>query len=515
MNKSSFTYFSRVFGCQMNVADVDDLAARLSAHGGVEVSRADEADLILINTCTVRQKAEDKAMSFIGGLKHLGPGGKPGGRIAGLLAGAGSVGADLVSARGGDGQSASATAVLEHGYETTLSEEGGPTQGRPLQSLVPRRKPFVVAMGCVIPKSRKHIEDTFPHVDLLVNYSDPDIVMAELLDRFPPLAGRVIEDSYPPMLEAGRCQMSFVTAIRGCNHRCSFCVVPWARGPQRDVPLGEILAQAQQYEAAGAPDITILGQSIMAYGKASPQPHPDFSDLMQAILDNTGFRWITFLTSLACDMNEKVIEQVIANPRITPLLHLPVQSGSDKVLGEMRRQYDTAQFRRMVKLAREARPDLYLTTDLLVGFPTETEEDFQQTLDFAAEIGFDDAFMFAYSPRPGTHSVRVYPDVLPREEKVRRLSLLIAQQRAQSSKRSQRYLGQELTVIIEQRDDSGVTARTAFNKPVHLLASQRQPGEFSRVRISGVKVSAFEGEEIEGGAVSPDMIVSSTEVARG
>lgn len=501
MQSGRFTFFSRVFGCQMNVADVDDLSARLSAHGGTEVSSADAADLILINTCTVRQKAEDKAMSFIGGLKHLG--GRPGSRLAALA------GSDLVSVRGqeshlGAGQSprpgSQAGADTAAPQQDSLSSQPGSDTAAPLQdllSLAPRRKPFVVAMGCVVPKSRKHIEDTFPHVDLLVNYSDPDIVMAELLDKFPPLAGRLIEDSYPPLLESGRCLPSFVTAIRGCNHRCSFCVVPWARGPQRDVPLGEILAQAQQYEAAGAPDITILGQSIMAYGKASPQPHPDFTDLMEALLENTGFRWISFLTSLACDMNERVIERVLANPRITPLLHLPVQSGSDKVLGEMRRQYDTAQFRRMVKLAREARPDLYLTTDLLVGFPTETEEDFQQTLDFAAEIGFDDAFMFAYSPRPGTHSIRVYPDVLPRQEKVRRLTALIAQQRAQSAERSRRYLGQELEVIIEQNDDSAVVGRTAFNKPVHLPASRLAPGSFSRVRIDAVKVSAFEGVEVD------------------
>lgn len=497
MTRPAFTYFSRVFGCQMNVADIDDLSARLAAHGGEEVSRPEQADLILINTCTVRQKAEDKAMSFIGGLKHLGPGGRPGGRIAGLLEG----GAGIAAAAG------TSTAVAEREPQAAAPQD--------LREIAPRRKPFVVAMGCVIPKSRKHIEDTFPHVDLLVNYSDPDIVMAELLDRFPPLAGRVIEDSYPPMLESGRCQMSFVTAIRGCNHRCSFCVVPWARGPQRDVPMGEIIAQAQQYEAAGAPDITILGQSIMAYGKASVQPHPDFTDLMEALLEQTDFRWITYLTSLACDMNERVIEKVIANPRITPLLHLPVQSGSDKVLDEMRRQYDTAQFRRMVKLAREVRPDLYLTTDLLVGFPTETEEDFQQTLDFAAEIGFDDAFMFAYSPRPGTHSVRVYPDVLPREEKVRRLSLLIAQQRAQSAERSRRYLGQDLEVIIEQRDDNGVVARTAFNKPVHLPGSRLEPGQFSRVRITGVKVSAFEGVENEGDTCSPERTDSTLGVAGG
>jgi tRNA-2-methylthio-N6-dimethylallyladenosine synthase len=497
MATGSFTYFSRVFGCQMNVADVDDISARLAAHGGTEVAQPDCADLILVNTCTVRQKAEEKAMSFLGGLKHFGS--RP-------------AQAPVALGRAGLPAFGVGTVTL------TLPAESA-AGSFDLRRAAPRRKPFVVAMGCVVPKSRKHIEDVFPHVDLLVNYSDPDIVMAELIDKFPPLAGRVIEDSYPPLMEGERCQQSFVTAIRGCNHRCSFCVVPWARGPQRDVPLDEIIEQARQYEAAGAPDLTILGQSIMAYGKASPQPHPDFTDLMLALLENTSFRWIGYLTSLACDMNERVIENVIANPRITPLLHLPVQSGSDKVLGEMRRQYDTAQFRRMVKLAREARPDLYLTTDLLVGFPTETEADYQQTLDFAAEIGFDDAFMFAYSPRPGTHSVRSYPDRLSREEKVARLSRLIEQQRRQSAERSQRYLHQELDVIIEQREDDAVLARTAFNKPVRLAGSVMQPGQYSRVRVTGVKVSSFEGIEVEMGAAQASgaaaVVRPAPEVAAG
>jgi tRNA-2-methylthio-N6-dimethylallyladenosine synthase len=262
------------------------------------------------------------------------------------------------------------------------------------------------------------------------------------------------------------------------------------------VPLAEIVAQAQEYEKAGAPDITILGQSIMAYGKASPQPHPNFVEMMEAVLAGTGFPWVTFLTSLACDFTPETASRIIAHPRITPLLHLPVQSGSDRVLSDMRRRYDTATFRDCVRLARAARPDLYLTTDLLVGFPTETQEDYEATLAFAEEIGFDDAYMFAYSPRPGTHSVRVYEDSIPRQEKVARLSRLIAQQRAQSAERSRRYIGQTLTVIIEQRDSEAVIARTAFNKPVRLAAARTPVGQYAQVRITGVRVSAFTGEEL-------------------
>jgi tRNA-2-methylthio-N6-dimethylallyladenosine synthase len=453
----------------MNVADVDDITARLDLHGGMRVETPEAADLVLVNTCTVRQKAEDKAMSFFGNLKHVNGGV---GRRARL---GGDSGAVAIAAHPG------AVPSIFASTETQLTEE---------------KKPFIVAMGCVVPKSRGFIAEKFPHVDLLVNYSDPDIVLAELIDRFPPLAGRTIEDSFPPLMHTDRALPSFVTAIRGCNHRCSFCVVPWSRGPQRDVPLETVVAQAREYQKADAPDITILGQSIMAYGKASGPEHPDFTDLMCALLRETDFRWITYLTSLACDMTDRVCEEVIANPRITPLLHLPVQSGSDKVLDEMRRQYDTDQYRRMVAKARKERPDLYLTTDLLVGFPTETDEDFEQTLALVEEIGFDDAFMFAYSPRSGTHSVRTYPDKLNREQKIARLSKVITLQRAQSAERSKRYIGQELEVIIEQRSGEGTVARTAFNKPVHLAGSRAPIGQFARVRITGVRVSAFVGEEV-------------------
>jgi tRNA-2-methylthio-N6-dimethylallyladenosine synthase len=435
--QAKFTFFNKVFGCQMNVSDCDDIAARLSAHGGQPVDNPFGADLVLVNTCTVRQKAEEKAYSYFGQLKHAG-------RMQG-------------------------------------------------------RDPFIVAMGCVVPKNRQHIAEKFPHVDLLVNYSDPDVVFSELLERFPPLADQALADGFTPLADPSRCQQSFVTAIRGCNHRCSFCIVPWARGPQRDVPLEQIVAEAQAHEAAGAPDVVILGQSVMAYGKTSGDGSQRFTEMMEAVLNNTGFRWVGFLTSLACDLTEEICERVIAHPRVTPLLHLPLQSGSDKVLSEMRRQHDMERYRRLVAKAREVRPDLYLTTDLLVGFPTETEEDFEQTLAAAAEIGFDDAFMFAYSERPGTHSARVYgAQDLPREVKIRRLSLLIEQQRRQSAERSQRYVGQELEVIVEQVAEDAVIARTAFNKPVRLASCVTPVGGFTRAKIDAVKVSSFIGTEVSG-----------------
>lgn len=430
----SFTYFTRTFGCQMNVADLADITLRLRGLGGSEVAQPAQASLVLVNTCTVRQKAEDKAYSYFASLKQLKRNGAP----------------------------------------------------------------FIVAMGCLVPGSGSRIAQLNPHVDLLLDHSDPELVLDELLMHFPPLSGAHPGEFTSPLMDNGVCKHHFITAIRGCHHGCSFCVVPVARGPQRDVPLKRIIEQAQAFEEAGLPDITLLGQNILAYGQASKPGHPRFIELIETLLKETSFRWTTFLTSLPCDLTDEICERVIAHPRVTPLLHLPVQSGSDKVLGEMRRQHDVAHFQRIVAKARACRPDLFLTTDLLVGFPTETEADYQATLELIEEIGFNDAFMFAYSERPGTHSAQHYPDTLSREQKIARLTRLIARQREIAATVNQRYTGAVLPVIIEKADEQGVIARTAFNKPVKLAATSTPVGQYSQVRIDSVKVSSFTGVEVDG-----------------
>jgi tRNA-2-methylthio-N6-dimethylallyladenosine synthase len=389
---------------------------------------------VLVNTCTVRQKAEEKARSFFGTLK---------------------------AAKGSGG------------------------------------RPFIVGMGCVVPAGREDLARRYPQIDLLIDYSDPDIVFSELARAFAPLSGAALHEGYTPLGDQWRSQLRFITAIRGCNHGCSYCVVPFARGPQRDVPLGRIVAEAQAYEKAGVPDIAVLGQNVLAYGRSGAADAPRFVALMEALLAETGFRWITFLTSLASDLSDEICERIIAHPRISPLLHLPLQSGSDKVLGDMRRGHDAELYRRVVAKARACRPDLYLTTDLLVGFPTEEDEDYAATLHLAAEVGFDDAFMFAYSPRPNTPAVRDYLERWTRQQKSARLTQLIARQRELSAARNQRFVGQELEVIIEQRKaDGSAVARTAFNKPVQLPSKATRLGGFTRVLITAAKVSSFAGREV-------------------
>ena len=418
----------------MNVADMDDLRARLNAHGGSEVNDLAQAELVLVNTCTVRAKAHNKAHSFFGTLKRL---------------------------------------------------KKGSTQN-----------PTLVAMGCVVNHAHAELKARFPHLDLLLDFSSPDEAFDALCEHFHPLRNTAVRDDYAPYLDTMSSHQRFVTAIRGCQHGCSFCIVPRARGPQLDVPLARIIAEAQRLQDAGAPDLTVLGQNILAYGTTSGDRRPRFVELMQALLQETDFPWITFLTSLPADLTEEICERVIGQPRITPLLHLPVQSGSDRVLADMNRGHDVAHYRRVVAKARECRADLFLTTDLLVGFPTEREQDFRATLALAEEVGFNDAFMYAYSERQHTIAARKFEDAIPRAEKRERLNELIGRQRVWATSRNRSYLGQTLTVIIEYAGPDGVTARTAFNKPVLLGGARAPVGAYTKAEITGVKVSSFLGKEV-------------------
>jgi tRNA-2-methylthio-N6-dimethylallyladenosine synthase len=216
---------------------------------------------------------------------------------------------------------------------------------------------------------------------------------------------------------------------------------------------------------------------------------------MQAVIEQTEVPWISFLTSQPHDMSDEIIRRVIAHPRVTPLLHLPVQSGSDAVLKRMRRGYTAKAYEDWVAKVRAARPDIFLTTDFIVGFPGETERNFERTLELIRRVRFNDAFMFAYSPREGTTAAEYDGQVKPAERK-RRLAELIELQRGIAHEVNSQYVGQTLDAIVEQADEGGAVARTPFNKPVVLPRTARKPGEFTRVRIGEVVVSSFKGEEV-------------------
>ncbi len=468
-----FAFALKTFGCQMNVADDDALARELAARGGVQVTDATAADLIVINTCVVRQKAEDKAFSFVGSLKPLTEGNPPRHPVK-----------------------LSAPKLLAQGDNPPRT----------------RARPIIAVVGCLVPKSGEALTRTFPYVDVLVPTSEPKQVIASLAEVMPlpePAEAAISHFSAPSPRLAVSCTAAaggaedlrldtklsgLVTVQRGCSHACSFCIVPQVRGPEVSVPVERIVDEVNYYHARGFNEVTLLGQNVLSYGSDLGFT-PDFVEMMETVIERTEVPWISFLTSQPHDMSDEIVRRVIAHPRVTPLLHLPVQSGSNPVLRRMRRGYTVEQYEDWVVLVRDARPDIFLTTDFIVGFPGETERDFELTLALIEHVRFNDAFMFAYSPREGTAAAELDGQVEVAERK-RRLAALIKLQRSVAHEVNTKYVGQVLDAIIEQSGERQAVARTPFNKPVVLPRTARKPGEFTKVRITQTVVSSFKGEEV-------------------
>ncbi len=485
-----FTFVMKTFGCQMNVADDEEIARKLSARGGVQISEAESADLIIVNTCVVREKAEDKAFSFIGALRTLKDKRTPSAKIR----------VDEPSVYGGM-RSASETAK---GWSESARVD----------------PPRIVVIGCLVPKSGEVVREKFPHVDLLVRTSEPNTVISELerAFKFPYRQGALEmsvtkrsggnsafescteassgelspSEEFPSLMDTRR--SGLVTVLRGCNHVCSFCIVPKVRGRETSVPIREVVKQVISYTDLGFNEVTLLGQNILSYG-SDYGFDPNFVDLVDAVLAQTDVGWLSYLTSHPHDLSDEIIQKVVANPRVTPLLHLPVQAGSDRILEMMRRKYTVREYLEKVEKCRNHRPDLFLTTDIIVGFPGETRDEFEETLRLMEKVRFNDAFMFAFSPRKGTLAAR-YEDNQSRLEKKVWLNELIGLQRQVSHEVNSKYVGQTLPAILEEKRENFAIARTAFNKPVELPGSRKIPGEFTQVRIDKVIVSSFKGVEV-------------------
>ncbi len=476
-----FTFALKTFGCQMNAADDDAIARGLAARGGVQVVDAQAADAIIINTCVVRKKAEEKAFSFIGALRPLAKSEPP--------------------------------AMPVHFNAPKLAAQPG--------AMRMRARPLIAVVGCLIPKCGDEVRAKFGHVDLLIPTSEPVQVVDEIMRALglddashDTLQDTSLEGAWeaaaadpgasslsPSCTAAAGAndltldtrQSGLITVQRGCSHGCSFCIVPYVRGPEVSTPLDVIIAQALYYQRHGFNEITLLGQNVLSYGSDFGFS-PNFAEMVEAVLEETQIPWVSFLTSQPYDMSDEVIKRVIARPRITPLLHLPVQSGSDRVLERMRRGYTADAYIAWAQKARDARPGLFLTTDFMCGFPGETDDDFAQTMALVERVRFNDAFMFAFSPREGTPAAKM-DGQLPLKVRKERLAALIELQRRIAHEANTSYIGQVMDAIVEENTPKRAVVRTAFNKPVALAQCSRAPGEFTRVRITAVAVSSFKGEE--------------------
>jgi tRNA-2-methylthio-N6-dimethylallyladenosine synthase len=434
--------FVRTWGCQMNEHDSERMIGILQERGYVLCGTPEEADLILLNTCSIREKSEHKVYSELGRyaeLKKENP--------------------DLI----------------------------------------------VGVAGCVAQQEGNHIAEKSPWVSMVFG-SKHIQDLPSMMERVVPPAGRAGEhktvvmtedlSGFAPTLPARRKDQirAWVIIMEGCENFCSFCVVPYTRGRERSRPLREIVAEVTALARGGYKEVTLLGQNVNSYGRTSDEG-VDFPDLLYRIHAIEGIERIRFMTSHPNALTPKMIQAMTDLPKVCEHLHLPLQSGSDRVLERMSREYTYGEYARRVEALRKVTPDISLTTDLIVGFPGETEEDFSKTLRAVEEIQYDNTYIFAYSRRPNTPALAL-DGHLPEEIKAERLQRLLATQKEISTRRNRVYCGKEVELLVEGKSKTHrerLTGRTRSNLVVNFDGSENLVGRLVTVQIVQTKASSLEG----------------------
>jgi tRNA-2-methylthio-N6-dimethylallyladenosine synthase len=366
--------------------------------------------------------------------------------------------------------------------------------------------------GCIPQRARGEILERAPYVDLVFGTLNVSRVL-ELVQQ--------VEDGAEPVLEItdtvldddlGALPVSrdsdvtaFVSVMHGCNKRCSFCVVPNTRGPQVSRPVQVVLDEVRGLAAAGYREVTLLGQNVNAYGVDFRPRHMDFADLLEAVNAVDGIERIRFVTSHPLDFTDHLIEAMASLDKVCESLHLPFQAGADRILKLMRRGYTAEQYRDLIRRIREAVPDIALTTDVIVGFPGETEDEFLETRRMLEWVRFDSIFLFNYSERPDTVAPGL-PDLIPHEDKQRRFDGLLNMQKRISLAANLPYEGQTYTVLVEgpsKKDPAKLTGRTRTNKIINFPGEAGRIGSLVPVRVTRAGLYALDGEVAGHGANMP------------
>jgi tRNA-2-methylthio-N6-dimethylallyladenosine synthase len=364
-----------------------------------------------------------------------------------------------------------------------------------------------VVAGCAAERLGGKLKTRFPHVNLVVGAKSIDRFQDLLERELPHLAfdGRKEQEdgwageTHVGALLPGETVTAFVTIMRGCNYSCSYCIVPAVRGPEIYRPARSILSEVRQKAALGLKEVMLLGQTVNSYRPRLPNPGPDgrdvadFADLLRAVGAVPGVRRVRFMSPHPFYLSERVAAAMAETPAVCRHMHLPVQSGADGVLSRMHRNYTRADYLRRVDLLRRFLPDVAVTTDFIVGFPGETEEDFLQTLSLPAEAGIDGAFIFKYSPRPGTASAALADDV-PDQVKEERHRRLLAEVEAASSRRAPGYVGSLEEVLVDAVEDGRAEGRIGRGRKVFFDGGGAlKAGDLARVEVTG-----FTGRTLEG-----------------
>jgi tRNA-2-methylthio-N6-dimethylallyladenosine synthase len=438
--------FIKTYGCQMNVYDSARMAHALAPHGYTEVEHSDEADLVILNTCHIREKAAEKVYSELGRLRRM---------------------------------------------RQRRRADGGDV--------------VIGVAGCVAQAEGPAMLERAPFVDIVVG-PQTYLRLPELLHRRARGGHGVIDTEFPVESKfdllpapAGRAGASaFLTVQEGCDRFCTFCVVPYTRGAEESRGPAAVLAEARDLVASGAREITLLGQNVNAYHGEGPDGRSwSLARLAAALAEIDGLARIRYTTSHPRDMTPDLIEAHGTTPKLMPFLHLPVQSGSDSVLEAMNRRHGADDYRRIVDRLRRARPDIALSSDFIVGFPGETDSDFQATMALVEEVRFAQAFSFQYSPRPGTPAASLRKQVAA-EVKAERLRELQALLTAQMQAFNRATVGRVLPVLLEGagRHPGQMIGRTPYLQPVHLRAPGAEPGQLIDALIEDSQAHSLAGAPV-------------------
>lgn len=414
-------YHIWTIGCQMNQADSGQLAASLERLGYQPTRQIDNADLIILNTCAVRQSAENRVLGRLDSLKEL----------------------------------------------KRLSPDT-----------------IVALAGCMVDSDVAQLKHRFPHVDLFLKPGQFNELLELAKARAPQVSNSFTTSAPPPT--------AFVTIIEGCNNFCSYCIVPYRRGREKSHPIAELRCQVESLVQRGVKEITLLGQNVDSYGHDLPDK-PGLADLLQELNSIERLSRIRFLTSHPKDMSRKLIQAVASLEKVCEHINIPVQAGDDEILQTMGRGYTVEYFRELVQRIRHTIPGVALATDVIVGFPGETEEQFQRTIGLLSDLKFDTVHVAAYSPRAGTLAAKKFKDDVPSSEKKRRLQKVEELQSVVASEINARLLGQTVEVLVEGKKKGKWYGRTRTDKLVFFDDKSDWFGQLVNVKVEKTSPWALQG----------------------
>ena len=429
-------YHLTTFGCQMNEHDSERMKGMLESLGYEEAGERDGADLILFNTCSIRESADNRLIGNLGEAKRL------------------------------------------------KSED-------------PNR--VVGVGGCWSQSLKESVFEQFPFVDVAFGPGQIDKLGEFLTSDDLEAQGFFEFEGFPADLPPKRERpfQAWVQISVGCNCVCSYCIVPSTRGREQSRPPADIVREVEALAADGVVEVTLLGQNVNSYGRDLPrEDRIDFADLLALVDDVGGIRRVRYTSPHPKDMRENVVRAHAELPTLCEHIHLPLQSGSSRILKQMRRTYDRNRYMQRVESIRAHVPDCAITTDIIVGFPGETEDDFRETLEVVEEVGYDSAFTFVFSPRRGTEAAKLEGQ-LPHRVKRERMERLVEAVQRRALERSGRFVGTQQEVLVEgpsRTDPAKLRGRTRHNKTVNFMGLA-QPGELVQVEITGATSTTLSGEE--------------------